>query len=1570
MHHTPQADTPLRTLAQFREWLTLEIGKSTDGGFIDIDFSRSVLELGMSSVHVVRLAGEFEKLLGIEVEPTLLYEYASLDALYDGLLAMREARLQRNRQFQPVLTPLVISATFTAEPIEDGLRHLGKQLQWPLDLRFARYNQVFQELLNPHSLIGQAQGGFAALLLRLEDWFRYKEGQPSQEAVDTMLSDFLAALAQAAGRTRASLLVVLAPHSPKSVRKLGLAERLDELDERLTQGCLGIPGVQVVDLRHVDRLYAQTRIWDDHRDELGHIPFTQACFTALAAGLMRHLLLDRLGAAKVIVLDCDNTLWGGVVGEDGVNGLRLDAPFLALQSFMKARQEAGQLLCLCSKNQEEDVWAVFDQRPDMRLTRQDIAAHRINWQRKSQNIAELAQALNLPLDAFVFVDDNPVEIHEVTASLPGVTGVLLPADLHSLPQFLAHHWAFDGEAVTQEDRARTQMIQAHQAREAARQQSAGLQDFLAQLGLVIELEEVTDATRPRAAQLTQRTNQFNAVKAVRSEAQWAQWQQGQGHRLLGVKVADRFGDYGLVGLLAMAPKAGVLEVEAFMLSCRVLGRGVEHEMIRAAGHRAKELGLDPIWLAFEPSDRNTVARTFLDSLGEGIVSVDGGRQGVALSAATLDTVLAHAVHQQEAPTAETQPAAPAEGGQAPDHAVPPRRSQLAQALQEIALIGPQLDAMQLRIQAESSSQRPQLPTEYATPRTAWEKKIAGIWRQVLRIDRVGIHDSFYALGGDSLRAAEAFARMWDLGVPESISLQTVENPTVASLCQTIETVLAGDRPTWLSDHFSLADEGQLSPDIVLPGHDVTGYDAPMRQVLVTGATGYVGAYLVHELVQQTDAEVICLVRAATPRDGLERVRTNLRRYGLATPATLARVSVVLGDLTEEHLGLGETAFRALAARIDTIVHSAAWVNFVYPYQHLKTTNVDSTEILLRLATAAASKAIQFHFISTMGVVMSTGYDRSTPILEESPLLHADDLLNGYEQSKYAADKMVWTAFKERGIPGNIYRPALVSGLSDGTYHKTDEFLPQCFKGCLQLGAWPDIDTPWEMAPVDFVSKAIVHIARQPRHLNRAYFVTHPRSQSFQDYLRWHQSQGFQLRALPWDVWKREFLNLGTERLRKNAMFHFVDFIRALSEEQVYFPPTSAAYFQEAIADLPFEVPDPMTLLSRYTRHFIRCGYYDEVPNVAQLPITLQARSGAVDTQAPSSQASAAPSLSPAGPVRPEGWLDEHIRFSPTRVDDTEAHYVLWNDPARELAMVVRYVLFNGPIDEARIAEVWCWFQDRRHPDRNIALRQRYPLGRAEILNTEAVRMQVGPSGYGADRVWGEVRQGSTVVKWDWTIDHRDAVPLARVNGIDQYAFFPHFQSNGMLHHIDGVVEVDGDRYELARQPASDGHYWNLDELKAWSWGHCSQFEGDPDFLFEGIAARLNDWTQPSTWLTFRHDGRLHTSNFADSFYFNRELDAGLDSWQFVAERGELRFVGQMSARTDEQILIVHPLPDDEYLYTHITYTGDMVVEVQRKEDGQWWTFETKRAHRTASFEVTRKVRNPEVKREFQIVRER
>ena len=235
---------------------------------------------------------------------------------------------------------------------------------------------------------------------------------------------------------------------------------------------------------------------------MGHVPYTADFFAALGTTITRLWHTTTSPPKKVIVLDCDNTLWQGVCGEVGPAALVIDEPRRRLQEFMVEQTRAGRLLCVCSKNELADVEAVFDGRTDMPLTREHIVGWKVNWTAKSQNIRELANELNLGLDSFVFVDDNPVEIAEVAANCPEVATIQIPENSAEIPALLEHVWEFDSASATDEDQQRTRMYQDQVARDRSRDQAPTLQDFIDSLELRIAIDPMDEADIRRVAQLT------------------------------------------------------------------------------------------------------------------------------------------------------------------------------------------------------------------------------------------------------------------------------------------------------------------------------------------------------------------------------------------------------------------------------------------------------------------------------------------------------------------------------------------------------------------------------------------------------------------------------------------------------------------------------------------------------------------------------------------------------------------------------------------------------------------------------------------------------------------------------------------------------------------------------------------------------------------------------------------------------------------------------------------------------------------------------------------------------------
>jgi FkbH-like protein len=712
-----------------------------------------------------------------------------------------QARVSASRAREQKQT-LAITATFTAEPIEDALRFWMRQLDLPAHIEFAPYNQVFQQLLDPRSLLATNQQGVNLILLRFEDWLRFEEGtrpqaglaQPSEtltpsvahEKIERNVRELLRALHALAERMTTPHLICVCPASPTAARNTeheGFFRRMEEL---MAVEMSGMRGCDLIRSQELSQAYPVADYYDAQTDAIGHIPFTQNFYAALGTVIARRIQALRSAPRKVIVLDCDETLWKGVCAEDGAQGVEIDGARQALQKAIVAQHDRGMLVCLCSKNEPEDVFQVFEQHPGMLLRREHLANWRINWKPKSQNLRALAEELQLGLDSFIFIDNDPVECAAVEAACPEVLTFELPRAAAEIERFIESIWAFDRLGTTAEDTQRTTLYRQNQERERFRHESPRLEDFLDGLELQVEIGEPTAAQHARVAQLTQRTNQFNATTLRRTEAEIAQLCQGQSGDCLVVEVRDRFGDYGLVGVIIFNDEApDAISVETLLLSCRVLGRGVEHRLLAELGRRAQARGRARVDISYVPTKKNQPVLDFLEEAGgaykerhaEGYVFKLPVEVAAGLS---LSAALVHAGH-------ETLPATKTETARLQKPATAVRgASALAQ---RIATQLNSAEQIQSAIEKERQRARSEAEEVYVAPRTPIEEVMAEIWAQLLGITRVGVHDNFFKLGGHSLLGTVLISRLRDKFNVELPLISLFESPTLSGLAETVELFL-------------------------------------------------------------------------------------------------------------------------------------------------------------------------------------------------------------------------------------------------------------------------------------------------------------------------------------------------------------------------------------------------------------------------------------------------------------------------------------------------------------------------------------------------------------------------------------------------------------------------------------------------------------------------------------------------------------------------------------------------------------------------------------------------------------
>lgn len=446
------------------------------------------------------------------------------------------------------------------------------------------------------------------------------------------VDEFAAAIAFAAGRAPVLVASWVLPPSRRGLGLLdwqaphGLRRALAAMNVRLAERVDAVPGAYLLDagrwLAMGGAKAESPRLWFRAK-----VPFTATVFDAAAADVDAALRALAGRAKKLVVLDLDNTLWGGILGDDGIEGLRLGGhdpvgeAFVAFQRALKALQRRGVALAILSKNEEATAIRAIEEHDAMVLRRSDFAGWRINWHDKASNLVDLVGEINVGLDAVVFIDDNPAERGRVQEALPEVLVPDWPVDPQLYVRALAALDVFDMPALSSEDRQRGAMYAAERLRRETRRDLGSHDEWLTGLDVRVTVERLVAANRRRVAQLLNKTNQFNLTTRRLPEAALVAWVAGDGREFLVFRVADRFGDSGIVGLCSLEPctsepgEPASVPLVDFVLSCRVFGRGVEQAMLAAAMAVARAAGAERLVAEYRPTAKNEPTLRFLEGSG-------------------------------------------------------------------------------------------------------------------------------------------------------------------------------------------------------------------------------------------------------------------------------------------------------------------------------------------------------------------------------------------------------------------------------------------------------------------------------------------------------------------------------------------------------------------------------------------------------------------------------------------------------------------------------------------------------------------------------------------------------------------------------------------------------------------------------------------------------------------------------------------------------------------------------------------------------------------------------------------
>ncbi|MGH3900510.1 MAG: amino acid adenylation domain-containing protein [Pseudonocardiaceae bacterium] len=494
------------------------------------------------------------------------------------------------------------------------------------------------------------------------------------------------------------------------------------------------------------------------------------------------------------------------------------------------------------------------------------------------------------------------------------------------------------------------------------------------------------------------------------------------------------------------------------------------------------------------------------------------------------------------------------------------------------------------------------PADESAPSTVsdLQQTVAEIWQTTLRVLPSGA-DSFFDLGGDSMLAAEVITRtLAVLGIDARHGSRLVgsllRSPTLAEHTEAVRAVRGDQGLATSAAEIDFPVEATLGFRLGEPTGPAPNWSQP-QHVLLTGASGFVGAHLLDRLLRSTTATVHCPIRGRDTAHAQQRVLANLSRYGLApTDATKDRVLCFPADLTADRLGLSDRHFAELAGSVDLIIHSAAEVNFLYPYSALKPSNVDGTRTLIRMA---ARRRVPMHFLSTIGVVAGFGTAGVRRVDENMPLDHADRLTMGYAESKWVAEKVLHEA-AEQGLPIAIYRPYEVTGSQWRGICNTDTAICSLFKVFADMGVAPDVPLPMDFIPADHVASAIVHIATQLEPARRVYHLTNPEPARLTDMIDRMRAAGCEIKLLGYEQWVAELVRyVAQDPTNPAAPFVSLCIDRGhkadISVKEMYFagvfPELGRDNIERALADSGLQCPPvDATLLDLYLEYFFASGY--------------------------------------------------------------------------------------------------------------------------------------------------------------------------------------------------------------------------------------------------------------------------------------------------------------------------------------------------------------------------------------------
>ena len=525
---------------------------------------------------------------------------------------------------------LVIMGDCATQHLATAIKGYGVNEGLCLDILDTDYNQILPQIIDPNSETYSFNPDYVLIAMCTEKLYEaYAETKIEDRSsfCDNKIKEIEGYLTGLRANSSAKILQLNFPEADDraygnfgAIYESSFISQLRKLNGALAKLAREIGNVYIIDASYIQNCMGREAFHDEKIYYAAKMPFSTEALPRIAALVIQEIKALRGQIKKCLVLDLDNTLWGGVVGDDGLNGIQIGElgighAFWSFQLWLKELTKRGIILAVCSKNDEDKAKEPFEKHPEMVLRLTDIAMFVANWEDKASNIRQIQNTLNIGMDSMVFIDDNPFERDLVSSMIPEITVPQMPSDPALYVSYLQSLNLFETTSASEQDKDRTNQYREQANRANLMKQFASYDEYLENLGMVGKAKAFDEFSYPRIAQLSQRSNQFNLRTVRYSEEDIKNIANNDSYVTRYFTLEDKLGDHGLISVLIMEKRDDALFIESLLMSCRVLKRGMEEFIFNAIIDAARENGVSKVIGEYIKTPKNSMVEHLYENMG-------------------------------------------------------------------------------------------------------------------------------------------------------------------------------------------------------------------------------------------------------------------------------------------------------------------------------------------------------------------------------------------------------------------------------------------------------------------------------------------------------------------------------------------------------------------------------------------------------------------------------------------------------------------------------------------------------------------------------------------------------------------------------------------------------------------------------------------------------------------------------------------------------------------------------------------------------------------------------------------